>query len=49
VERVSELGVKIITAPIAAKHNNLARHDPDKLAKEVLRIFLENAPTRHYQ
>jgi len=48
VERIADLGVELIMAPIAAKHNNLARHDPDKLAREVLRIFFENAPTRPY-
>jgi len=48
LESVAELGVEIIMAPIAAKHNKLARHDPDKLAKEVLRIFCENAPTKPY-
>ena len=47
-EKVQELGVKIIRAPIAADLNDLARHDPDKLAREVLRIFHEQAPTRTY-
>ena len=49
VERILELEVELIMAPIAAKHNKLARHDPDKLAKEVLRIFFENAQTRFFE
>jgi len=48
MESVAKLGVQMLVAPIAAKHNKLARHDPDKLAKEVLKIFLENAPTKSY-
>jgi uncharacterized cofD-like protein len=47
-DAVSNMGVGIIRAPIAAGSNNLARHDPDKLAREILQIFNENAPTRTY-
>jgi len=42
------MGVEIIRAPISAKHDDLARHDPDKLARSILRIFNEKAPTRLY-
>jgi len=45
---VGELGVELIRAPVVGGINNLARHDSDKLAREVLRIFHENAPTRRY-
>ncbi|MCL2153387.1 MAG: YvcK family protein [Oscillospiraceae bacterium] len=48
-EKVKKLDVKIIRAPIAADLSSLARHDPDKLAREVLRIFHEKAPTRTYE
>ena len=42
------LGVKIISAPVKAGYSNLARHDPDKLAQEIIRVFNEKAPTRTY-
>jgi len=45
---VNEMGVEIIRAPVAADLNNLVRHDPEKLAREVLRIFNEKAPTKTY-
>jgi len=47
-DEVIKLGVTLFEAPIASKHNKLARHDPDKLAIEVLKIFRERAPTRQY-
>ena len=47
-EAILGLGVEIHKAPIAARHNNLARHDQDKLAREILRIFIEKAPTKTY-
>ena len=43
-----QLGVNLLRGHIAAGVNNLARHDSDKLASEVMRIFYENAPTREY-
>ena len=48
VDAVQELGVDMIRAPVAAGVNNLARHDPDKLAKVIMRFFNEKAPTRRY-
>jgi len=48
-EAVRELGVELIRAPVAAGNNDLARHDPEKLARELLRIFHEKAPTRTYR
>jgi len=47
-DAVKVLGVEILRAPIAARYNNLARHDPDKLARELMRIFNEKAPTKTY-
>jgi len=45
----SGLGVEIIRAPVAAGYDNLARHDSIKLAREILRIFNEKAPTKTYR
>jgi len=45
---VQELGVEIIRAPITLSGSNFARHSPSKLAREILRIFNEKAPTRRY-
>jgi len=47
-EEITELGVETIRASVAGGHSDLARHDPDKLAREVLRLFYDNAPTRTY-
>ena len=47
-DEVRGLEVEMVSAPIAAGYNNLARHDPDKLAREIIRIFNEKAPTRTY-
>ena len=41
-------GIEIIYSPIIEFRENLIRHDSDKLAKELLRIFYEKAPTRLY-
>ena len=46
---VREAGVEIRRAPVAADLSNLVRHDSDKLAREVLKIFNEKAPTRTYK
>jgi len=43
-----ELGVEIVRAGTAATQGDLARHDSDRLAHEVLRVFYEKAPTRTY-
>jgi len=45
---VRELGVETRRAPVAADISNLVRHDSDKLAREVIKIFNEKAPTRTY-
>ncbi len=42
------LGVQTICAPIADTDRSLARHDPDALAAELIRIFREYSPTRIY-
>ena len=43
-----ELGVELIRASVAADNDSLARHNPDKLAREIMRIFNEKAPTKLY-
>jgi len=48
-DAIREMGVEIIRAPIAAGYNKLARHDPDKLAQEIMKIYRDNAPTRRYE
>ena len=46
--RVLELGVKLMHTQTADISNNFVRHDPDKLAREILRVFYIKAPTRRY-
>jgi len=41
-------GVDIIHSPTTDTNSILIRHDPNKLAREILRIFYEKAPTRLY-
>jgi len=45
-EQVS--GVEIIRSPIIEINGNLIRHDSNKLAREILSIFYEKAPTKLY-
>jgi len=47
-DAVRELEVELIKAPVATDIGDLARHDPDRLAREIWRIFIEKAPTRTY-
>jgi len=46
--KVNELGVKLVHTQTADTSNNLVRHDPDKLAREILRVFYIKAPTKRY-
>jgi len=46
--QVLELGVKLMHSQVADTSNNYVRHDPDKLAREILRVFYIKAPTRRY-
>jgi len=41
-------GVELIYSPVIEINNNMIRHDPGKLAREILRVFYEKAPTRLY-
>jgi len=45
-DKIRKLGVEVFKSPVAAGYNDLARHDPDRLAREILRVFNEKAPTR---
>jgi uncharacterized cofD-like protein len=42
------LGVKIICAPLADYTGGLVRHNSELLAREIMKIYTENAPTRLY-
>lgn len=48
VDAVEKLGVEVFTAPLADSGNEFIRHDSDKLAAEIMRIFTLKAPTRLY-
>jgi len=41
-------GVEAVCAPVIEINNNLIRHDPALLTREILRIFYDKAPTRLY-
>lgn len=45
-DKIEKLGVEVFSAPVAERHNDLFRHDPEKLAQEIMRIFRKKAPTR---
>ena len=47
-DAVNELGVEMIRAPVAADKGDLARHDPVRLAAELMRVFNIKAPTKRY-
>jgi len=46
--RVHELGVEIVRTPFIEISNNYVRHEPNNLAREILRVFYEKAPTKRY-
>ena len=45
---VERLGVGLISAPVAACASGYVRHDPDALARELLRAYREKSHTRVY-
>jgi len=45
---VRDLGVEVVRAQILEESKYLVRHDSDKLAREILQVFHEKAPTRRY-
>ncbi|MGI6028864.1 MAG: gluconeogenesis factor YvcK family protein [Candidatus Heteroscillospira sp.] len=48
-EAVETLGVQLVTAPVADVRNGYVRHHPHMLAREIMRIYLEQSPTRIYR
>ena len=46
---IASLGVQTIFAPLADGSGGMARHDPDLLAEELMRIFRNRIPTRIYR
>lgn len=48
-ENIARLGVKLIEAPIADVRDGLIRHNPKLLARELMRIFLDESPTKIYK
>ena len=47
-EAVYKLGVGILRAPVASWRSGYARHDPDALSHELLRLYREKSHTRVY-
>lgn len=47
-EELKKLGVEVFMAPLAEQHGELFRHNPDVLAREIMNIFKNKAPTRLY-
>lgn len=48
-ERARRLGVELIYAPIADWSGGLARHRPDALARQLLRLYIEHAPDKVFR
>ncbi len=48
-EAVHKLGVGIIRAPVASWASGYIRHDPDALARELMRAYREKSHTRVYE
>jgi len=47
-DEISALGVGLIRSVLVAVQDNMVRHDSDKLAQEILRLFVDKAPTKQY-
>lgn len=45
---IKRLGVELVCAPVADWKGGYARHDPEALARELIRLFREKSPTRIY-
>lgn len=48
-EETEKLGVKIYEAPMFGRDGDYVRHNPKLLAKEIIRVFREIAPTYEYE
>ena len=47
-EAVSALGVGLLRAPVAGWASGYVRHEPEDLARELLRLYREKSHTRVY-
>ncbi len=45
---IARLGVEAVFAPVADSREDKARHDPELLADQIMRIFEQRAPTKLY-
>lgn len=45
-QRLSNMGVEVVTAPLTSQSAQYARHDPDRLGRAVLQVYEERAQTR---
>ena len=45
---VNRLGVSVIMAPVASWDSGVVRHDPGRLAEELMCLFREKSPTKVY-
>lgn len=47
-DELENLGIELISAPVADTSGALARHDPDSLASELMALLREKTPTKIY-
>ena len=47
-EEVAHLGVGVLRAPVAGWASGYVRHDPEALARELLRLYRVKSHTRVY-
>ena len=47
-DAVYKLGVGVLRAPVASWVKGLVRHDPDRLSRELMRVYREKSHTRVY-
>ncbi|MCL1827957.1 MAG: YvcK family protein [Oscillospiraceae bacterium] len=47
-DKIKELGIELITAPVADYSKGLARHNPKTLAKTLMELFTNKSPTKIY-
>lgn len=48
IGEIKKLGVEVYQAPISGGQRHVARHDPELLAKEIMKIYTSLSPTREY-
>lgn len=47
-EKINDLGVEVFQSDIAGEGGKFARHDPHRLAREIMSLFRLKSPTRLY-